>query len=438
MNHNTRGEPMRLLIHSAKQIVQVTSGKEKLLKGTQMKNIKILNAKPGDGLSIVINRSGDIEAVGFDTEISAKFRTNVFERRVDASDQCILPGFVDAHTHPIWAGDRVHEFRMKLAGASYMDIHNAGGGIHYTVEHTKRASEETLFRSLRDRLLRMTRTGTTVAECKSGYGLNVDTELKMLRVLERAKRDLTFVDISITFCGAHAIPKEMTEEAATKAIINDQLPAIARAIRLGEISVDNIDVFCEKGVFELESTKRILEEGKAMGFRANFHADEIYPLGGAEMGASIGAEVMSHLEKISDKAIHEMAKYEGIAVVLPTTAYILKLESPPVRKMIDANVPIALGSDFNPNAFCLAMPMVMHMACILFKMSLEEALVASTINAAASLGMSETHGSIEVGKKGDLVLVDVPTWEHLVYQFGEHDHLIQMVIKDGLVAYDKS
>jgi len=319
-----------------------------------------------------------------------------------------------------------------------MDIHNAGGGIHYTVEHTRRASEEELFRLLRERLIRMSKSGTTVVECKSGYGLNTETELKMLRVLERAKREISFVDISITYCGAHAIPKDMTEETATKAIINEQLPAISRAIRLGEISVDNIDVFCEKGVFEVESSKQILEAGRALGLRINFHADEIHPLGGSEMGGSIGAEVMSHLEQISDKAISDMAKNGSIAVILPTTAYILRLPPPPVRKIIEAEVPVALGSDFNPNAFCLAMPVVMHLACILCSMSLEEALSASTINAAATLGMSETHGSLEIGKMGDLVLIDVPTWEHLIYQFGEHENLIQMVVKNGFVVYDKS
>lgn len=432
------GEPMQLLIHSAKQVVQITAGREKVLTGGQLKNIMVLNAKPEDGLSIVVDRNGQIVAIGFDSEINNQFRNTTFERRVDASELCVLPGFIDAHTHPVWAGDRVHEFRMKLAGASYMDIHNAGGGIHLTVEHTRRASEEELFRSLRDRLIRMLRSGSTVVECKSGYGLDTETEMKSLRVLERAKRELTFVDISITYCGAHAIPRDMTEEAATRMIIDEQLPTIARSIRLGEISVDNIDVFCEKGVFEVENSKKILEAGRDMGFRINFHADEIHPLGGADMGTEIKAHAISHLEQISDNAVTEMAKNGTIAVIIPTTAYILRLPSPPVRKLIEAGIPIALGSDFNPNAFCLSMPMVMHLACILFKMSMEEALVASTLNAAASIGMSETHGSIEVGKKADFVLFDVPTWEHVIYQFGEYDHLIQVVIKNGQVAYDKS
>ncbi|CAG7731650.1 unnamed protein product [Allacma fusca] len=430
---------MQLLVHSARQIVQVTSSGENFLTGGQMKNLKVITAKPDDGLSVVADKTGTIVAIGYDSEIRTKFRNTAFERTVDASDLCILPGFVDAHTHPVWAGDRVHEFRMKLAGATYMSIHNAGGGIHYTVEHTRRASEDELYRLLRDRLLRILRSGTTVVECKSGYGLNVETELKMLRVLERAKRELSsFIDISITFCGAHAIPKDMTEETATREVIEEQLPAVARSIRLGEISVDNIDVFCEKGVFELENSKKILEAGREMGFRMNFHADELYPLGSAEMGASIKAEAMSHLEQISEKAIQEMAKNHCVGIILPTTVYILRLEPPPVRKMIEAGVPIALGSDFNPNAFCLSMPMVMHLACMLCRMSLEEALVASTLNAACSLGLSSKYGSIEVGKKADLVLLDAPTWEHIVYQFGEHDHLIQMVVKNGFVAYEKT
>ncbi|OXA63440.1 putative imidazolonepropionase [Folsomia candida] len=431
MTTTTPPTNMLLLVHSAKQIVRVVSNEAKVVKGTDMKSISVLVGKPGDGLSLVVGKDGLIAAIGFDSDIKTKYRHVSFERTVNASDLCILPGFVDAHTHPVWAGDR-------LAGASYMDIHNAGGGIHYTVDHTRRASEEELFSLLRERLIRMSKSGTTVVECKSGYGLNTETELKMLRVLERAKREISFVDISITYCGAHAIPKDMTEELATKAIISEQLPAISRAIRLGEISVDNIDVFCEKGVFEVDSSRQILEAGRALGFKMNFHADEIYPLGGTEMGASIGAEAISHLEQVSDTAIQEMARNESIGVILPTTAYILRLPSPPVRKLIEANVPIALGSDFNPNAFCLAMPMVMHLACILCHMSLEEALVASTINAAATLGLSGSHGSLEVGKKGDIVMVDVPTWEHLIYQFGEHENLIQMVIKAGFVVYDKA
>jgi len=429
---------MKLLLHSAKQVIQVTDGGEKVLAGSQMKSMRVLTAKPDDGISIVVARDGKIAAVGYNSEIQAQFRNVTFDRKVDATDLVIFPGFVDAHTHPVFAGDRVHEFRMKLAGASYMDVHNAGGGIHYTVEHTKRATEDELFQSLRDRLLRMFRCGTTVVECKSGYGLNKETELKMLRVLERAKRELSFVDISITYCGAHAIPKDMNEESATKSIIEDHLPEIARSIRLGEISVDNIDVFCEKDVFEVETSRRILEAGRQMGFRLNFHADELNAIGAAEMGASINAEAMSHLEKVTDTAITEMAKSGSVGVILPTTAYILRLEPPPVRKLIEGGVPIALGSDFNPNAFCLSMPMVMHLACILCHMSMEEAVIASTLNAAASIGMSSTHGSIEVGKKADFVLVDIPVWEHLIYQFGEHDHLIQMIVKDGIVAYDKS
>jgi len=431
-------EAMLLLVHSAKQIVKVTNNRELCLKGAEMKSISVLASKPGDGLSIVVGKDGHIADIGFDSEIKGKYRQVGFERVVDASGLCILPGFVDAHTHPVWAGDRVHEFRMKLAGASYMDIHNAGGGIFSTVEHTRRASEEELFRLLKERLIRMSKSGTTVVECKSGYGLNTDTEMKMLRVLERARREISFVDISITYCGAHAIPKDMTEDSYTKAIINDQLPAISRAMRLGELSVDNIDVFCEKGVFELESSQQILEAGKALGFKVNFHADEIHPLGGAEMGASLGALAISHLEQISDKAIMEMARGGSIGVILPTTAYILKLPAPPVRKMIEAEVPLALGTDFNPNAFCLSMPMVMHLACIICQMSLEEAVSAATINSAASLGLASTHGSLEIGKFGDLVMVDVPTWEHLIYQFGEHENLIQMVVKKGFVVYDKA
>ncbi|XP_015771596.1 PREDICTED: probable imidazolonepropionase [Acropora digitifera] len=235
-----------------------------------------------------------------------------------------------------------------------MDVHNAGGGIGYTVEHVRKASEEELYSSLRERLLRMLRTGTTLVEAKSGYGLDTESEMKMLRVIERAKKDLP-IEISSTFCGAHSVPKGSTAEEATNDVINCQIPKLQELIQSQELRVDNIDVFCEKGVFGLDDTRKILEAGKAIGLAVNFHGDELHPMKAAELGAEVGARAISHLEEVSEDGIQGMAKASVIAVLLPTTAYILRLKCPPARKMIESGVPVALGSDFNPNAFCLSM-----------------------------------------------------------------------------------
>ncbi|GAB6033638.1 putative imidazolonepropionase [Chamberlinius hualienensis] len=426
-----------LLIHSAEQLVCLVNNGQKLLKGEQMNDIVVMKRRDeNDGLSIIVGNDGKIIDLGYDSVILEKLNRSQFKKIINAKGKCVLPGFVDAHTHPVWAGDRVNEFAMKLAGATYMDIHRAGGGIHFTVEHTRKATETHLYELLESRLNRMIRAGTTLVECKSGYGLEGEAELKMLRVLETAKRKLP-IEISSTFCGAHAIPRGMTPEEATQAVINQHLPVLKAEIEKGEVNVDNIDVFCEEGVFSIEQSKRILEAGRILGLRINFHGDELHHTGSAEMGAELGAEAISHLEEISDEGIAAMASKESIAVLLPTTAYILRLKSPPVRKMIEAGVPVALGTDFNPNAYCLSMPLTMHLACIYFRMSMTEALVAATLNAAASIGRSHTHGSIEKEKYGDFVIINTDRWEHIIYQMGGHDHIIQYVIKKGEVVYTK-
>ncbi|KAK2158027.1 hypothetical protein LSH36_178g01024 [Paralvinella palmiformis] len=315
----------RLLIHSARQIVQVVNNNKLVCKGREMNQLAIL--EDNNGCSIVVDCQGNIHAIGLDVEIKERFSDAQFQEVIDATGMCIVPGFVDGHTHAIWEGDRVHEFAMKLAGATYMEVHQAGGGIMFTVDHVRKAPEETLLKNFKANAHKMLEAGTTLAECKSGYGL--------------------------------------------------------------------------------------------------------------DMGADIGATAISHLEHVSDEGISAMVQSGTIGVVLPTTAYILRLEPPPTRKMIDAGMGVALGSDFNPNAHCLAMPVVMHLACVLQKISLNEALVAATINAAASLRKSETHGSIEVGKVADLLIIDAPRWEHIIYQLGSHQHVISHVIKGGKIVHQK-
>uniref|UniRef100_A0A8D0H5S7 Probable imidazolonepropionase n=1 Tax=Sphenodon punctatus TaxID=8508 RepID=A0A8D0H5S7_SPHPU len=419
----------KLLLEGAQQLVLICSKGEHYLLQAAMPNLAVLaNA------SVVIGKDGYIKAVGHADSIRRQFSEASFEKIIDCSGKCILPGLVDAHTHPVWAGDRVNEFAMKLAGATYMDIHQAGGGIHFTVEHTQKTSEEELFGGFKHRLLRMLRAGTTLVECKSGYGLNLDTEIKMLRVIERAKQELD-IGISSTYCGAHSVPKGKNATEATDDIVNNHLPKLKELDLNGEIHVDNIDVFCEKGVFDLSSNKRILQAGKDIGLQINFHGDELHPMKSAELGAELGAQAISHLEEVSDEGITAMASAKCAAVLLPTTAYILRLKQPQARKMLKEGVIVALGSDFNPNAYCCSMPMVMHLACVNMKMSMKEALAAATINAAYALGRSHTHGSIENGKQGDFIILNSSRWEHLIYQFGGHQELIEYVVVKGKVIY---
>ncbi|XP_071442663.1 probable imidazolonepropionase [Hetaerina americana] len=429
-----RAPRMLLLVHSAKQVVLVTNSGEKYVTGERMGRLVVWE-EPG-GISVAVDGDGKIAKVGKSSEVQSAYSHVKFDEVLDASNMCILPGFVDGHTHPIWSGDRVGEFEMKLAGATYLEIHEKGGGIFFTVDSTKERSDVELYTSLKHRLDMMAQSGTTLVECKSGYGLEKNEEMRLLKIIEGVKKECP-IEISSTYCGAHAVPRNKSTEEATTSIIDDQIPELKNLIDSGALSVENIDVFCEEKVFDPDQSKRILQAGKDIGLRINFHGDELHPTKSAEMGASIGATAISHLEEISHDGIAAMAKTKSVAVILPTTAYVMKLKPPPVQQLIRAGVPVALGTDFNPNAYCLSMPIVMNLACVTLGMSMPEAFNAATINSAASLGRSATHGSIEEGKYGDLIILNAPRWEHIIYQLGNHHNLIYAVIKKGRVIHQK-
>lgn len=381
------------------------------------------------GAALCIGHDGLIKHVGTTDEVLEAVKEEECSQVLDLRGQkSLVPGFVDCHTHPVWSGDRCFEFAMKLEGSSYMEIHEKGGGIGYTVSKLHSSSEEELVELMMDRVQRMVNFGTTTIEAKSGYGLDLENEVKMLRVIEEVKRKVP-VEIVSTYLGAHSIPKGKTADEQTEDIIRNQIPEIARLRDAGELSVEFLDVFHEKGVFEYDNAKRIMQSGIDYGFDLNIHGDELSPSGSAGLAASMGAKAVSHLEWIDDEGIRLMRENDCVAVLLPTTAHLLRIEQPPYRKIADNDVIVALASDFNPNAFCMSMPFTMNLACICMRMTMNEALVASTLNSAASINRSRTHGSLEEGKHGDFVIVDHENWQHLIYEMACHP--ILAVFKDG-------
>ncbi|EFC41076.1 imidazolonepropionase [Naegleria gruberi] len=320
-----------------------------------------------------------------------------------------------------------------------MDIHKMGGGIGFTVRHTRESSEDELLDLLVKRCKTMLKNGSTLIEGKSGYGLETETEIKMLKVLHRANKkhiELGIPEIVSNYLGGHSVPKDSNLQAYTKQILEEQVPALAKMIEKDEIGPTLIDVFHEKGVFETEETRQVLKAGKEqLGLGINFHGDELNPMGSAELAHELDALAVSHCEHVSDKGIELMAEKNICASLLPTTAYILRIAYPPARKMIDNGVPVVLSTDYNPNAHCMSLPFVMHLSCVNMRMTLNEALVACTLNAAASIGKSATHGSLAVGKVGDCVIVDSKNWEHIIYELC--DPPISAVIMNGSVVYSK-
>ena len=346
---------------------------------------------------------------------------------VDAEGGSLVPGFVDAHTHIVFAGDRRDELRRRLAGASYADIAAEGGGILATVAATRTATEDHLVDVTTRRLDDMLRSGTTSCEAKTGYGLTTDSELKLLRVIARLQR-VQPVEIVPTFMGAHEIPAEFRgrSEAYVDLLCDEMIPAVAYS-GLAEWC----DVFCEQGVFSPPQATRILEAGRAAGLKPRIHADELGPSGGSIVAAAVGARSADHLIFADAHAARALASAGTVATLMPTAAFFLKLgRYAPARMLIEAGVPVALATDVNPGGgFSSSMPFAMTLACFAMSLTFEEALVAATLNAAYSLDRDAQVGSLETGKQMDALLVDGPAVE--LISIGSPT--IRLVIKKGRI-----
>lgn len=371
---------------------------------------------------------GVIQAVGTTKELEKRFASMAHEAEVvDASNLLVTPGLVDPHTHVVYGGSREREFEMRLEGATYMDIMNAGGGIHATTRMTREATEEELIEQTTRRLDSFLAHGVTTVEGKSGYGMNLETELKQLRVMKKLQEQHP-IDLVPTFMGAHAVPKEFKgrEDEFVDHLIHDMLPVVAEE-KLAEFN----DVFCEKGVFTPEQSERVLEAGKRFGLIPKIHADEIESYGGAELAAKVGSISAEHLLKASDEGIKAMAKSGTIACLLPATALYLREDAAAGRKMIDEGVAVAISTDCNPGSSpTTSMPLVMNLACISMRLTPAEALTAATYNAACAINREDQVGSLEVGKQADIVLWNVKNYQELQYLFGVNH--VKSVWKKGV------
>ena len=409
-----------LLIKNTNELVTCSGNTAKY--GKEMSDIHVIE----NGAVVVEN--GIIKDLGKTQDILSKYNEKDYEV-IDATGKAVLPGFVDSHTHFVFGGYRADEFSWRLRGDSYMDIMNRGGGIVSSVTATREASEEELIKRGLERLDSMLAFGVTSVEGKSGYGLDKETELKQLRVMKKLN-EIHPIDISITFMGAHATPKEFAgrTDDYVDFIIDEVLPEVAK-----ENLAEFFDVFCEQNVFSVEQSRKMYLKAKEYGLKLKIHADEIVQLGGAELAAELGLVSADHLLHASDNGIKAMAEKKVISTLLPTTAFCLKEPFARARMMIDAGSAVAFGTDFNPGSnFTNSIPLMFALASIYMNMSPEEAVTAMTINGAAAIDRADVVGSIDIGKKGDIVILKYPSFRFLPYHTGVN--IVEKTIKEGKVV----
>ncbi|MGM0652830.1 MAG: imidazolonepropionase [Bacillota bacterium] len=415
-----------LIVKNAAQVVTSDGASQAPLTGEKQGQIRVIEngAVAANGEQII--------AVGTTAEVEQKVETDAATRVVDASGQVVLPGLVDPHTHVVFGGSREHEFSLKLEGVPYLEILARGGGILSSVEATRTATEDELVAAGIKYCRQMLAQGTTTAEAKSGYGLSTEAEIKTLRAIHQVDGAQP-IDLVPTFLGAHAVPKEYKGEPDRymDLVINEMLPRVVE----GKLA-SYCDVFCEEGVFSVEQSRRVLTAARDMGLELKIHADEIVPLGGAELAAELGAVSADHLLVISDQGIRRMAEEGVIAVVLPGTTFYLREEHyAPGRKMIEAGVPMALATDFNPGSSPNNnLQLIINIASLYLRMTPAEVINAITINAAHAVGRAAEVGSLEAGKRADLVLFDAPNYDYLAYRYGTN--LVSKVIKNGQLVVE--
>ncbi len=408
-----------LLILHADELVTLAGG-DRPRRGREMKELGILE----DGA--LYAEDGVIRDVGPSRELEARRAGSTTV--IDASGKTVVPGFVDAHTHLLFAGSREHELEWKAEGMSYGEIAARGGGILHTVEATRKATEEELYREGRARLDRMLAHGATTVEAKSGYGLTVEDEMKALRVLDRLQEDHPATVVA-TFLGAHAVPPEFKgrADAYVEALARDALPNVA-----AKTAARFCDVFVEDGYFTADQARRLLSEAERLGLSGKVHADEFSDTGGASLAAEVGAVSADHLVHANGEGIRRMAERGTVAVLLPASSLASRIPFANARHFLEMGVPVALGTDFSPNCWAESMPLVTSLAAHQLALSPAEALTAATINAAHAIGLGREIGSLEVGKRADVLVLDVPDHRHVPYRIGGPP--VEAVIKDGRVV----
>ena len=356
---------------------------------------------------------------------------NDADKNIDCKGKLVSPGFVDSHTHPVFLDGRENEFTLRLQGAEYEEISEAGGGIINSINGVRNSSESALISRVKTRMDRFLSLGTTTVECKSGYGLNTESELKSLKVIDEVN-NAHKIDMISTFMGGHAFPPEFENnpDGYVDLICNEMIPAVAAQ----GIALFN-DVFCEKGYFTVEQSKRILEVGKKHGLKPRLHADEFVDSGAAELAGEVGAFSADHLMAVSEDGIRTLSQNDVVATLLPGTTFFLgKSSYAPARKLINAGITVALATDFNPGSCHIqSMPFIMSLACMHLDMTVEEALQSATYSGAKALGLDNEIGSIEVGKRADLILWEIDSLLDIPYYVSNHP--IGRVLKNGKVVF---
>ncbi|WP_207593010.1 imidazolonepropionase [Halomontanus rarus] len=427
------------LVHDASELV---TGPANHVKATVADDSAGASPEGGDGSSgppddpvletesdaAVVLEDGRVVATGPSEEILREYPAENAETAIDASGKCVLPGFVDCHTHALFAGDRSDEFEAKLRGKSYQEILAEGGGILRTVRRVREATEDELVERLRAHLETMLAHGTTTVEVKSGYGLDTDTELKMLSAIERAGEGQP-VDVVPTFMGAHAVPEGTDADAYTDAVVDDQLPAVAE-----QGIAEFCDVFCEADVFSVAQSRRILEAGVEHGLRPKIHADEFVRLGGAALAAELAAASADHLLQSTDDDVDALLEAGVTPVLLPGTAFGLGGEYPDLAPYRERNVIPAVATDFNPNCHARSQGFAATLACVGMGMTPAEAILGITCRGAAALDRDDGLGTLGTGSPADLVVIDGPSYRHLPYTYD--GNVVETVVTDGEVAVD--